>query len=352
MLPRLTAASLVLALLLVGSAKAQWQAPADKKFTETRLRIFLEAQKDWLDESAEILRQATAAQTPEAKLAAVSGIDKRYQACLDRHHVSQVEYEWLAQRAAEAWAAVTYLDGELKTAQDRLDAQARKLDAAEAAQRSRLAMYQQAKVYGWRVLSAEDRDAAVKAARAEQQAAADEARQRADDAAADEAEAKQHDADAKNADDQAANPPADVSVDDRSEYVQNKKNEARAARDSAKEVRIEEADAKKAEAEAQARAEAAGLRAEHPEIPITDDDKAAAKSDNDAGIAAATKSITALQMEKSQLAQSQKNLMQTAKAMTKDVPAENIAIMRKYADQYREQSALARQVSVTTQPAR
>ena len=337
--------------MLVNSAKAQWQAPADKKFSEARFKIFLDTQKDWLDQSAAILRQATAAQTPEAKLAAVAGIDKRYQACLDRHHLSPAEYEWLAQRAADAWGAVTYLDGDLKNALERLDAQARKLDAAEAAVRSRLATFQEAKTNGWRVLSAEDRDAAVKAALADQQAAADEARQHAEDAAADEAEANQHDADAKNADDQAANPPADVSVDDRSEYIQNKKNEARAARDSAKEVRNEEADAKKAQAEAQARADAAGQRAAHPEIPVTDDDKAAAKSDNDAGIAAAMKSIGAIEQEKSRLAESRKKLAETAKGVTRDVPPENIAIMRKYADQYREQSALAQKVGVTTQPA-
>jgi len=271
---------------------------------------------------------------------------------LDRHHFSQAEYEWLAQRAAEAWGAVTYLDADLKKALDRIDAQARKLDAEEAAERSRLATFQEAKTNGWRVLSAEDRDAAVKAARADQQAAADEAKQHADDATADEAEANQHDADAKIADDQAADPPADVSVDDRSEYVQNKKNEARAARDSAKEVRIEEAEAKKAQAEAQARADAAAQRAAHPEIPVTDDDKAAAKSDNDAGIAAAMKSISAIDSEKAQLAQSRKKLIETAKAMIKAIPPENIAIMRKYADQYKEQSALARKVGATTQPVR
>jgi colicin import membrane protein len=338
--------------LFVNSANAQWQAPADKKFTEARLKVFLDTQREWLEESAAILRQATAAQTPEAKLAAVAGIDKRYQACLDRHHFSQAEYEWLAQRAAEAWGAVTYLDADLKKALDRIDAQARKLDAEEAAERSRLATFQEAKTNGWRVLSAEDRDAAVKAARADQQAAADEAKQHADDATADEAEANQHDADAKIADDQAADPPADVSVDDRSEYVQNKKNEARAARDSAKEVRIEEAEAKKAQAEAQARADAAAQRAAHPEIPVTDDDKAAAKSDNDAGIAAAMKSISAIDSEKAQLAQSRKKLIETAKAMIKAIPPENIAIMRKYADQYKEQSALARKVGATTQPVR
>ena len=338
--------------MLVNSAQAQWQAPADKKFTEARLKVFLDTQREWLEESAAILRQATAAQTPEAKLAAVAGIDMRYQACLDRHHLGQEEYEWLAQRAAEAWGAVTYLDADLKKALDRIDAQARKLDAEEAAERSRLATFQEAKTNGWRVLSAEDRDAAVKAARADQQAAADEAKQHADDATADEAEANQHDADAKIADDQAADPPADVSVDDRSEYVQNKKNEARAARDSAKEVRIEEAEAKKAQAEAQARADAAAQRAAHPEIPVTDDDKAAAKSDNDAGIAAAMKSISAIDSEKAQLAQSRKKLIETAKAMIKAIPPENIAIMRKYADQYKEQSALARKVGATTQPVR
>ena len=348
---RFIAASLVGALLLVNSAKAQWKTPPDNKFTESRLKIFLDAQKDWLDESAAILHQAAIAKTPAAKQAAVADIDKRYRACLERRHVSREEYEWLAQRAAEAWEAVTYLDGEVKSVQDRLDAEASELDAAEAAARSRLAAYQEARSNGWRVLSAGEREAAVKAASAEQQAAADEARRHAEDAAADQAEATQHDADAKNADDLAANPPADVSADDRSEYVQNKKNEARAARDSAREVRNEEAEAEKAQAEAQARADAADQRAAHPEIPITDDDKAAAKSDDDAGIAAATKAISAIALQRSQWAEARKKLAQTAKRMTKDVPPGNIAIMRKYADQYREQAARARKAGLTTQPA-
>jgi hypothetical protein len=139
-------------------------------------------------------------------------------------------------------------------------------------------------------------------------------------------------------------------VDDRSEYVQNKKNEARAARDSAKEIRDEEAEANKAQAEAQSRADAAGQRGAHPEIPITDDEKAAAKSDNDAGIAAAMKAISGIEQEKAQLAQSRRRLAETTKGMTKAIPPENIAIMRKYADQYKEQSALARKVGATTQP--
>ena len=350
MFPRFTAASLVLSLLLVNSVKAQWQPPADKKFTEPRLKIFLDAQKDWLDESAAILAQAAAAKTPQEKQAAVVDINKPYQSCLDRHHISAEEYQWLAQRAAEAWAAAMYLDVDLKNAHERLDTQAKTLDANEAACRSRLAMYQEAKNNGWRVLSDEDRSAVVKTARTEQQAAEDEVKQHADDIAADELEAAQHELDAKNADEQAASPPADVSADDRSEFIQNKKNEAKAARDSAKELRNEEADVKKAEAEAQARADAAAQRAAHPEIPVTDEEKSAARSDNDAGIAAATKSIGAVEAEKAQLAESRKKLAETAKDMTKDVPPENMAIIRKYAEQYKELSARGRELEATTRP--
>jgi len=338
---RLNTAAIVLLFLLTGSLLAQWKPPADNKFTESQLQTYLDTQKDWLDESARILQDATTANSDQAKKTAVGDIGQRYQICLDSHHTTKDEFEWMQRSTAEAFSAVAYVDGSYKTARDRIDSEISQEDDAIAAAQKELAIYQEAKNNGWRILSDDDRAAAVKSAQQDQQAALAEVKRCSDDAATTESDAAQHDADAQSAEDQAANPPADVSADDRAEYIQNKKNEAHAARASAAEARNAEADSKKSEAEAQAQADAAAQRAEHPEIPVTQDDKDAAKADIDSAIARIESELGALNTEKQKILNEEANLEKTAKAMTKGVPAENIALLRKYGDQYQEQIAEA-----------
>jgi hypothetical protein len=346
-----SAAALLSSLILLGSpALADWKPPADGRFTEGQLKAFLDTQNNWLQELASVVHIAGSGSSSKTKVTAVADVGKLYQACLDRHHVSRAEFEWIAKSAADAWGAVAYLDGSFKTQQDGFDDQRTEIDAKLADAQKRLQTYQEAQKSGWRVLSADDRDALVKLARADQESALQEVKQRSDDIDARETEAKNDDADAKTADDEAANPPTDVSPDDRDEYVQNKKNEARAAREAAAETRTQEADEKKAEADAQALADAAGHRADHPEIPVTADDKAQAKADNDAGAASAQADIKQLQQEKVELALSESRLKQTAANVTGSVPPENIAIMRKYGEQYKGELSRSQQLGAATQP--
>lgn len=349
MQPRLTTVPLVFLFLLTGSLKAQWAPPADNRFTESQLRTYLDTQQDWLDESARIIQDSSTAKPDPGKGEMGGDIAQRYQLCLDRHHISKAEFEWIGQRAADAWSCTAYVDGGYKTAKDRLDGESTQSDDAIAAAQKQMATYQEAKNNDWRVQNADDRAAAIKAAQDDQRSALEEVKRYADDAATAEGDAAEHDADAKSSEDQSANPPADVSADDRAEYIQNKKNEAQAARASATEARVEEADAKKSEAEAQTRADAAAQRAAHPEIPSTDDEKNQAKADNDAAILVAKNTISEGNQQKQRIAAEQANLEKTAKTMTKGVPPENIALLRKYEDQYKAQFAEA---AGTTRPSR
>ena len=271
-----TAASLFFSLL-AAPALAQWQPPADGKFTEDRLKIYLDTQRDWLEELASLVRIAAGTKSGGAGAPTVSDVASLYQACLNRHHITQQEFQWMTRSTSNAWGAVAYLDGSFKSQKDHLDDQMQELDAQLAEAHTRLATYQEAQKNGWRILAPDDRDALVKIARAQQSDALQEVQERQDDIDARESEAKGDEADAKTAEDESQNPPSDVSPDDRAEYVQNKKNEARAAREAASEARTQEADEKKALAEAQALADAASHRAEHPEIPVTADDKSQAK---------------------------------------------------------------------------
>ncbi|MGD0541928.1 MAG: hypothetical protein ABSB33_10455 [Tepidisphaeraceae bacterium] len=340
----------VVVLLLARSAAAQWKPPADRKFSEDQLKVFLDTQKDWLAENAEILHDISTAQTEAARLAAAGDLDKRCQACLARHHISREEFEWISQQALAAWGALTYFDQAFKSAGDQIESQTKDNSAKLADAQSRLTIHQKAQADGVRVMTAADRDEAINSAKEDQQSALDEAKQRGDDAAAAEAEAKQHNADAKAADELASHPPSDVSADDRGAYIDNKKNEAQTARDAAKDALSREDDARKSQAGAEARAGAAARKAAHPEVPVTDDEKASVKADNDAAVTAAQSDIADCQQRSVQLAAAARQLKASARQMSQDVPEENMAIMRKYSERYHDQLSNALGSGAATQP--
>jgi hypothetical protein len=342
----------VVVLLLARSANAQWKPPLDGKFTEDQLKIFLDTQKDWLDENAKILQDVSTAQTDATRLAALGDLDKRYQACLERHHMSRQEFEWLAQQAMAAWTSVTYIDQTYKNTNDELDSQTRENAIKLADAQSRLAKYQQAQKDGVRVMSADDRDEAIKSAKEDQQSALDEAKQHGDDAVSAEAEAKQQTKDAGTAQYLAGNPPADISADDRPAYMDNKTNEAQTARDAAKDALSRKEDAVKAQDDALFRAQVAAHKAAHPEIPANADEKASVKADNDTGVAVAQGDIAECQQQSVQLTAGSQQLKNSAQQMRKNIPEENIVIMRKYADRYHHQLAHAVGNGATTQPAK
>jgi hypothetical protein len=338
---------LVVSSLLVRPAAADWKEPADKKFTEDQLKLYLETEQDWLDITAQMMRQVSDSKAGAA--AAVENIDQKYQACLDRHHISKSEFEWISRRAAEAWDVFSAVDQGFTQTRKQLDLQATETNARLAEVQKRLAIYQKARTDGVRVMTPADRDAAIKSARDERQSESDEAKQHADDADKAAAQAAQHDKDAQAADDLAANPPADVSPADRPGYIDRKKAEAQSARDAARDARNRQADAKKAQDDALAKAAVAEQAAAHPEVPLTEDDQAAAKSENDLAITIAQQEINDCGKEQAQIAADQKQMQVTSARLDKDIPAENVAIMGKYADRYAEE--LTQTLGATTQPA-
>jgi hypothetical protein len=326
--------ALVVSSLLVRAAGADWKEPADKQFTEDQLKLYLETEQDWRNITAQMMQQVSDSE-PDAA-AVVQNIDQKYQACLDRHHISNGEFEWIARRAAEAWDVFSAVDQGFKQTRRQLDLQTMETTARLAEDQKRLAIYQKARTDGIRVMTPADRDAAIKSARDEQQSELDEAKQHADDAAKAAAEAAQHDADAQAADDLAANPPADVSTTDQPSYIERKKTEAQSARDAARDARNRQADAKKAQDDAVAKAASAEHAAAHPEIPLTEDDRAAVKSENDLAITIAQQDIKDCDKELTQIAASEQQMQATSARLDKNVPAENVAIIEKYADQYEE----------------
>ena len=64
-------------------------------------------------------------------------------------------------------------------------------------------------------------------------------------------------------------------------FIQDKTNAIQAAKDAGKEAADKVTEAKKAEAESRAKAAAVAGRMKDPDVPVTDDDKAAVKQQND-----------------------------------------------------------------------
>jgi colicin import membrane protein len=329
--------------LASGAAETAWQPPADSLFTESELKAYIDTAADWAQQCAKITQSVSSAPAQAAKIAAVSNIGDQEKACIEKHGLNQAEYQWLANRSMDAYSAVVFVDDSYGKMQADLQDRSKENDVRMADAQKRMAIYESAQKDGRRVMTSQDRDDAIKAALAERQEALDEIKQHDDDAKADEAEAKQHDDEAAAANDLADNPPADVSADDRADYVQNEKNAAQAAEDAAKEARDREADAQKASADAAARADAAGKRATDPELPETDDDKASISAENDAAIQQAQSEINRCQEANGQLATVATSLKQSMDQLNAKVPARNMDLMRKYRGQY---EAIFRQSSV------
>jgi len=341
-----------LILIIVGTraARADWKAPADNKFTEDQLKLYLDTATELTQEGAKLIGQVAATQSSAEKSNLAGELSRNHEACLARHHISREEYDWLARQTSIAWSVATYLDGTYSKIKSDFEATAKDNDAKLADAQARLAQCTAAQQAGRRVLSTDDRDAAIKLAKGQQQTALDEARKHGDDSDTAEADAKQHDDIAQRDEDLANNPPPDVSDNNRADYITTKKNEAQVEREVAKDVRNREAEAKKAQADALAVAKAAGERADDPEMPGTDEQKAAAKADDQAGIAQAQHDIDGCNQAKEALAKAMVEIEKSATDLNKDAPPQNVALIRKYSDQYKQIFERAFGANATTRP--
>jgi hypothetical protein len=327
-----------------------WQEPPDKKFTEAELKTFLPCASEWVDQYSKLLKDAEHARTDAEKLAVLQNIDKKQKAVLADHHLSEAEFNWMQVRVTEAWTVMNVADKVLKNSEDQLKTRSQENETRMADAKTRLATFTAALKAGMHVLTSEDRDSAIRSAKDDEQTALDEVKQHVDDAAAAESEARQHDADAQAAEDLANHPPADVSADDRQAYVAGKKSDAGSARDAAKDARGRESDANKARLLAQAAADAAVQRAAHPELPLNDDDKAAAKADDDAGAITAKADIDSCKKTAASIADAQEQIQAMSAQFYKDVPPENVALLRKHYDEYKK--VVDRQAAAATMPSR
>lgn len=313
---------------------ADWKEPKDGTYSEKQLTNYLAVQKEAIA-SWKAAGKAVEGASSAAALAVALRTDEKFKANLAKHGMSQEEYSWVGGKAFESWGALLRQRIAEKTEKDLATQTAEKQKALNEL-KQKLATYEKAQKDGRRVMTKDERESAVKNAKDEQQAALDEAKQHADEAKQAHDEASKADADAKAADAAAKSPPKDVSDDDKPGFIEQKKNDAQSARDAAKEARDKEAEAKKAEAESKAKADAAGKKAANPDLPVTDDEKAEVKKQNDEMVAQVKDDIKSSEDGLKLLQESGGSIIKSFKTDDGKIPKQNVELLKKHLKEFQD----------------
>jgi hypothetical protein len=271
-------------LLLTSGVRAEWSEPADGAFTDKQLTSCLAVSREWIARMEAAGKSVDGTQAGLKTLIAYTRSNDKFKDSLAKSGLESPEFNWLSKKSWEAWNAIM-VDQTLKQMDDALAEQTKKDTDQIAIDQAKIAEYQQEIVSGKRVLTPDERAAAITQAQSEEQAAADQVNQHAEEAKTAVADLAKSEADATAADAAAGSPPSDLSDDDKANFVAVKQAEAQAARDSAQEDRMKLSDAKEAMAAAQATADAANEHARQPEIAQTDEEKAALARQNQQMIA-------------------------------------------------------------------
>ncbi|HEX4796919.1 MAG TPA: hypothetical protein VH370_24220 [Humisphaera sp.] len=320
---------LVCVLVWSGVARgADWTEPKDGVYTEKQLTSFIQCYRDNMQAMA-AAQKAAGGNSGAAAIAIMTQLNATTKANLAKYGLQEGEYQWLLGQSASAYSAAIWQD-QIKEGRAQLDANFKKNQDELKAKQQSLAQYEKAAKDGRRVMSKDEREAAIKSAKDDQQSALDEAKQHADEAKAAKEEADKADAEAKQNDTLAKNPPSDVSADDRPGYIEEKKTAAEAARTAAKEARDKQAEALKAEKEARTKADGFASRIKDPELPLTDEEKAQAKQQNQDMIKQLKDEIDATQQAMKFAQGSQQDGFKQLDDMVAKVPPANLTLMNKH----------------------
>jgi hypothetical protein len=307
---------------------ADFKEPKDGVYTEKQLTAYIQTMKAH-QQTLKAAGKAVDGSSGAGAIAVYTATNAKLKEELAKNGLSEPEYQWIGSKVFEAYGGLTIQDMVDKSKADMAASMKKNQDELKEKQ-TKLADYEKAAKDGKRVMTRDDREAAMKSAKDDQQSALDEAKQHADEAKAAKEDAEKADAEAKQNDTLAKNPPSDVSADDRPGYIEDKKNAAQSARDAAKEAREKQAEALKAQKEAQAKAAAAAARVKDPEIPTSADDKAQVKQQNDEMIKQLKEEIDNSQQAIKLLSDSQQNGLKELEANVSKIPAQNLALLKKH----------------------
>jgi hypothetical protein len=310
------------------SVADEFKPPEDGVFTEKQFLNYVAVTSEWLATSQAAGKAMEGSQSSAGALAVLAKTDEKLRASLEKHGLSEDEYSWIAGKAWEAFGVATMQDTFGKQANDNLAEQMKETDKELARLQARLDQYEAAQKAGRKVMTTEERQAVIDAAKAETTAAAAEIKEHVDEANQATTEAAQKEREASEAENLAKNPPPDISSDDREGYITDRKHEAQAARDAAKEARDRAAQANKTIQAIKTRVAAAEKVANNPDEPTSDDEAAQTKTQNEQAIQSTRQEIAAAKQTASLLKESQKQTQLQLDEIKSKSPARNVEIVK------------------------
>ena len=275
---------LMLALIVATASAAEFVPPGDGKLNDKRLTTYIDIRKDQFDAMQSASKASEGTQSSAAGLAIYANMSNKIDAAIAKHGMTREEFNWVDGVVGKLWYIAVWEQQWDDAGKPDLEKQIEMKEADRDSAKATLDQYQQAQKDGQRVLTKEQRDSAIRSATNDRDAAIEEVKNHEADVKQIKDEIAQHDKDACDADALAKTPPADISADDRQSYVDQKKTDAQTARDASKDAGDRLKDAQKILDDSKARVAALNSQIDHPEIPVSDDDKTQVKQQNDQAI--------------------------------------------------------------------
>lgn len=291
---------LVVVALCAGVVLADWQEPKDGKLTEKQVTGYIGVLKELVDLQKAAGKAMDKASGPAAMAIALQTSEK-YDAIVRKHGLNDAEMNWVSGKVFEAYGAAEMETQLTKGVQADLAKAGKKSEKQLAEAKARLAAHEAALKHGRRLLDKEERDQIIAGAREEQKSAEEEAKEYAK-------EAKEALAEAGRATDP----------------------------DEKKDARDRAAEAQQNEKEARARAAAAARRIDSPDLPADDEQKAELIQEHKRQIARAKDDIRQAEESAKLIGESSQQTNQVLAEMRKNIPAENIALLKKHAKSFKQ----------------
>jgi hypothetical protein len=319
--------------LCAQAARAHWSAPKDGLVTDKQVAGYVDVMKQFMTSIRKVDQTIEGEPGLVTVVATLRGT-AIFERALAGSGMTEAEFDWVNARVSEAWRGVKR-ERRINGFKDEVADEQKKIQQNLTEVKQRLALHQKALKEGRRVMDAAQRKDIAEASAEAQKAPLAEAGRRADEAKAAEAEAARAEANARAAEAALKNPPKFADDDSRKAFVSEKSEALGRAKDAKERALLHVVYAKKIEAENRAEAAAFAARAKDPDLAITDNEKAAAKGENEDAIKQLSDAIARLEAEGKSL---EENLASGLKSLTDDprnkAPAQNVAALRKHRGEY------------------
>ncbi len=323
--------SVLWGLIFSAPLLADFAPPADGKLSEKQVTTYIAVLKDQMDALRAAGNAAEGTTSSAAGVAIYSHASEKMDASLTQHGMNKEEFNWVGTQVGALWPIAVLRQQWDETGKPDIEKQIKAKQDDIAAQNEKLAAYQKAEKGGTRVLTKDQHDAATQAAGGEM----DSSKQTVTEAEANVKQIKdevaQHDKDAADDEALAKNPPADLAGDDRTAYIDGKKNDEQTAKDAAADARTRLKEAEKSLEEAKAALATAQGKADHPDQPVTDDEKAQVKQENEQAIAE-TKAM--IDSDGQAIATLKETLAGGPPSLGAKADPDNLAIVQKHLKEY------------------